>query len=350
MATVAPEGGAAESAPKTGVTSADKKLWISCVVLGIIFLVLGTVIPAPERSAAEEALADAGYDFNPISIVKNFFTAGGTGMAFHSVIMIYFMWKKGKDLAKEASRVKEETTFDPNGKTVLYKRKLTLCQKIYFLTLGSFLGLIDFILSIVAYAGLDLKILFFPLPFYEHYKTKTIVNNMVIKGAKIRLAATYSDAYFLWVRLQRNNLLTCGCFEKRCFFMGYEKWIDKNIEWKGTIPAGFTNEFKIFSIRLSLCERIQMALLKYFCGWIPCFTPYALMKTYKLEVNHMKLGGRTPFLADDFNFQNMFATYIKSLCGCLKGVILGYVDSKIEFDMSAPVENAPASPDMERGD
>ena len=28
---------------------------------------------------------------------------------------------------------------------------------------------------------------------------------------------------------------------------------------------------------------------------------------------------------------------------------LGFVDKNIEFDLSAPVESAPASPDMERG-
>ena len=29
--------------------------------------------------------------------------------------------------------------------------------------------------------------------------------------------------------------------------------------------------------------------------------------------------------------------------------VLGFVDKNIEFDMSAPVESAPTSPDMERG-
>lgn len=346
MASVSPDGGAA----KRGVTGADKKLWISCIVIAIAFLALGFIIPEPPKSDAQRAAeAATGAALDPITMIKNFFVAGGTGMAFHSVIMVFFMWKKGKDLEKEASRVREETTFDPNGKTVLYKRKLTICQKIYFFTIGTFLGLVDTILTVIAFVGLDLKILFFPLPFYQHYKTKTLVNNMVIKGAKIRMAATYSDAYFLWLKLKRNNLLTCSCYEKRCFFMGYEKWIDKNIEWAGTIPAGFTNEFKIFSTRASLCERIQLAVLKYLFGWIPCFTPYAMMKNYKFEVSHMKIGGRTPFMSKDFNYKNMAITYIKSLCGCLRGVILGFVDKNIEFDLSAPVESAPTSPDMERG-
>ena len=246
-------------------------------MIAIVFLALGFIIPEPPKSDAQKAAeAVTGAALDPITMIKNFFVAGGTGMAFHSVIMVIFMWKKGKDLEKEASRVREETTFDPNGKTVLYK-------KAYHLPKNLLLDTGDPILTVIAFVGLDLKILFFPLPFYQHYKTKTLINNMVIKGAKIRMAATYSDAYFLWLKLKRNNLLTCSCYEKRCFFMGYEKWIDKNIEWSGTIPAGFTNEFKIFSTRASLCERIQLAVLKYLFGWIPCFTPYAMMKHYKFE-------------------------------------------------------------------
>lgn len=339
--TVAPEGG---EAPKVGIPAADKKLWVSVLVIGTLFVIIGIVL---DNAIPKEMKADTpGVSINPINSLISFFQAGGTGLLFHTVIMIYFMWKKTKDLEKEASRVREETTFDPNGKTVLYKRKLTLCQKILSLLLGTILGIIDGILSIIAFAGLDLKVLFFPLPFYQHWQTKLLINNMVIKGAKIRMAATYSDAYFLWLRLKRNNLLTCSCYEKRCFFMGYEKWVDKNIEWAGTIPPGFTNEFKIFSTRASLCERIQLFFIKYCFGWIPCVTPYAIMKHYKFEVSHMKIGGRTPYLNDNFNYQSMAITYLKSLCGCLKGVIWGFVDKHIEFDMT--VEAAPPSVEMDR--
>lgn len=340
--------GPTNAVPKPGIPAEDKKLWLSVLIIGIIFVILGIVINA---AIPEEAKVDTpGVSLNPVNSLISFFQAGGSGLLIHCVIMIYFMRRKQADLAKEASRVKEQTTFDPNGKTKLYKRKLTLCQKIISLIVGSILGFIDLVLTIIAFIGLDLKVLFFPLPFYQHWKTKLLINNMMIKGAKIRMAATYSDAYFLWLRLKRNNLLTCSCYEKRCFFMGYEKWVDKNIEWAGTVPAGFTNEFKIFSTRASLCERIQLALIKYCFGWIPCVTPYAMMKHYQFEVSHMKIGGRVPYLnKEKYNYKGFAITYLKSLCGCLKGVIWSYVDSMIEFDMSTTVE-APASQDMERGD
>lgn len=341
--------GPADAVKKPGVTSEDKKLWLSLLIIGALFVVisigLGSAVPA-------EATVDTpGVSTNPINMVISFFQAGGSGLLIHCVIMIYFLRKKSADLAKEASRVKEQTTFDPNGKTVLYKRKLTLCQKVISLLLGAVIGFVNLVLTVIAFTGLDLKVLFFPLPFYQHWQTKLVINNMMIKGAKIRMAATYSDAYFLWLKLKRNNLLTCSCYEKRCFFMGYEKWVDKNIEWAGTVPPGFTNDFKIFSTRASLCERIQLALIKYFFGWIPCVTPYAMMKHYKFEVSHMKIGGRVPYLnKDKYNYKSFAITYLKSLCGCLKGVIWAFVDSMIEFDMSTPVEDAPASQDMERGD
>jgi len=340
--TVAPEGG---EAPKVGVPAADKKLWASVLIIGIIFVVIGQVLDAVIPAEAKGEFNE-NFPINPVNSLIGFFSAGGSGLLTHTVIMIYFMWKKTKDLEKEATRVKEETTFDPDGKTIIYKRKLTLCQKLLSLVIGTILGIINTILSVLAFVGLDLKVLFFPLPFYQHWETKLIIDNMRIKGARIRMAATYSDAYFLWLRVKRNNLLTCSCYQKRCFKMGYEKWVDRNIEWAGTVPPGFTNEFKLFSTRASICERIQLFLIKYFFGWIPCVTPYAMMKHYKFEVSHMKIGGRTPFLREEFGYKSMAITYLKSLCGCLKGVIWKFVDNHIEFDMT--VEAAPPAVEMDR--
>ena len=109
-----------------------------------------------------------------------------------------------------------------NSKTMIYARKMTICQKVISILVGSliFIWLVGQILGIMAYAGLDLKVLFFPLPFYEFWKSKMLLSNMRIKGAKLRLKATYSDAYFLWLKIQRNNLFTCGCYGKRCNKLG----------------------------------------------------------------------------------------------------------------------------------
>merc|ERR1712072_1414328 len=90
----------------------------------------------------------------------------------------------------------------------------------------------------------------------------------------------------------------------------------------------------------------KLFFIKYFFGWIPCVTPYALMLHYKFEVSHMKLGGRTPYLREEFGYKSMAITYLKSLCGCLKGVIWKFVDNHIEFDMT--VEAAPPAVEMDR--
>lgn len=348
-AKVQPEGGENDVQANS---KEDVKLLISCAVTAVVFLALGFIIPEPEKSAAQKAAeAASGRALDPITMVKNFFIAGGTGMAVHSAFMPFFMMKKKKDIEAMNSKPLEETTFTADGKTKIYARKMSICQKLIALLVGSLISLVNMILSIMAYVGLDLKILFFPLPFYEFWKSKMVVSQMRIKGAKLRLKATFSDAYFLWLKISRNNLYTCGCYGKRCNKLGYEKWLDKRLAWAGTIPEGFNNDFVIFAVRASLCERIQLAVLKLIFGAVlsacaPLTQPYLMYKLYKFELAHMVIGGKTPFFKEDFTYQNMLKTYFVSCCGCRKAVIWKFVDSNIDFDWSA--QPAPAQQEMDR--
>lgn len=346
-AKVEPEGGATEIKTDKG----DMKLWISVVITTVLFIGVGVAIPTQQKSAAEEAAESVGVTMNPVTILKNFFIGGGSGMAFHIFFMLFFMWKKKKDLAKEATKPVEQTTFTEDGQTMIYARKLTLCQKIFVLFIGTLISIVNLILSILAFVGVDLKVLFFPLPFYMFWQSRLLVSNMRIKGAKLKLAATYSDAYFLWLKIQRNNMYTCGCYAKRCNKRGYEKWLDKRLSWAGTPPPGFTNEFCLFAVRASLCDRLKLALIKFFFGAVlsactPLTQPYVLLKSYQFELKNMIIGGKTPFFKPEFTYQAMLKTYMISLCGCRKRVITKHVDSHIDFDTST---GAPDTLDMERG-
>ena len=287
--------------------------------------------------------------------VSSFFTGGYLGMVFHIGFMIYFMAKKKKDLAKEATKDYGETTLTADGKTIIFSRKMTFCQKLFSGTVGLLLSLIDFILTVVAnVTPLDLRVIFFPLPFYNYWKSKLLVGNMRIKGAKIRLNATYSDAYFLWLKIQRNNLLTLGCYEQFCFKLGYEKWLDSKLQWYGTPPPGFTNEFLIFAVRPSLCERLQIAAIEIIFGWFPgaiCdpFTrPYVILKTREFEMRHMIIGGVTPKLNSNWTYNKVLNKYWESCCGCRSLVMPRYADECIEVAGSGGDAAAPTSPDMER--
>lgn len=346
-AKVEPEGGATE----VKKDNSDMKLWISVVITSLLFIGVGVGIPEPEKSAAEEALESAGMTLNPITIVKNFFIGGGSGMAFHIFFMLFFMWKKKKDLKYEASKPVEQTTFTEDGKTMIYARKLTICQKIFVLIIGTLISIVNGILSILAFVGIDLKVLFFPLPFYMFWQSRLLVKNMRIKGAKLKIAATYSDAYFLWLKIQRNNLYTCGCYAKRCNKRGYEKWLDKRLSWAGTPPPGFNNDFCIFAVRASLCDRLKIMAIKFFFGLVlsPCFyftQPYVLLKSYEFELKNMVIGGKTPFFKPEFTYQAMLKAFLTSCCGCRKFVVWKHVDSHIDFDTST---GAPDTLDMERG-
>ena len=74
---------------------------------------------------------------------------------------------------------------------MIYARKMTICQKIISILVGTLLAVIGQILSLVAMFGPDFRVLFFPLPFYNFWKSKMLVSNMRIKGAKLKLKATY---------------------------------------------------------------------------------------------------------------------------------------------------------------
>ena len=170
--------------------------------------------------------------------------------------MLVFIYIKARTLKKQAAKRESEggprkSEIDPDGKTIIYNRKLTLKQKIIVAVAGLFIGLIGGILGILALV-IDLKVLFFPTPFYEFYKNKLFVEGMSIKGAKLRFDATYSDAYFLWLKLSRNNLLTFGCYQKLCYKRGYEKWLDKRLSWKAC-PLMATTMTSASSLQRLLC-------------------------------------------------------------------------------------------------
>merc|ERR1711916_103820 len=144
-----------------------------------------------------------------------------------------------------------------------------------------------------------------------------------------------SDAYFLWLKIQRNNLLTLGCYEQFCFKLGYEKWLDSKLQWYGTPPPGFTNEFLIFAVRPSLCERLQIAAIEIIFGWFPgaiCdpFTrPYVILKTREFEMRHMIIGGVTPKLNSNWTYNKVLNKYWESCCGCRSLVMPRYADECI---------------------
>ena len=164
----------------------------------------------------------------------------------------------------------------------------------------------------------------------------------------MRLNATYSDAYFLWLKIQRNNLLTCGCYAKRCNKLDMKSGSTRSCS--GTArPPGFTNEFRILAVR-ALLRAPQIAAIKFFglvlggCG--PFTAPYVLLKTYKFEISHMILGGVTPKLNEKWTYQNVLKKFC-SCCGFRKLVVPKFVDECIDIDINGG-NAAPASPDMER--
>ena len=138
----------------------------SIVITAAVFGAIGVVLPDSDVGGA------AADSINPIRMVKNFFVGGGSGMAFHIIFMLFFMWKKKSDLAKEASKNYGETTLTADGKNVIYARKMTLCQKLFAMTVGLLISIVDLILSVLAFVGIDLKVCFFLSSFLQLLEVK----------------------------------------------------------------------------------------------------------------------------------------------------------------------------------
>lgn len=126
----------------------------------------------------------------------------GLGPWLHVLLLPFFMYKKQNNtkIAAEHKSSAEPVEFEEGGKNVIFSVKYTLCENIFMGTVGFFFNIIETIVWVLAQVGLDLSSFVIWAPFWNFWKSQTLLNNYRINGAKIKFEASQADAYheFLW--------------------------------------------------------------------------------------------------------------------------------------------------------
>jgi hypothetical protein len=269
---------------------------------------------------------------------------------FHCVAIPIFIYIKDRHVYGEQlwAHDKDDAGLSEDGDTVLFFQQPTCCQALILGFLGLFIRFIRSVLKIVkVIARVDLTIYFIPEPFFDLYEKKVLVSNYIIKGARVRVNASYADAYFKFVSGRLWSFYTLGCYSGEL----YEAWIDKHIEWDGIPPSGANNHFIVFSRKQSCCEQIKLycaGTCASICGCFCCITTSMFMKYgFELQLKTYRFGGVHLFFGPEFTWQ---AIWLRTFCCCLIPCIYSCeeCDQSHWLDNQIEVASGHFEPDMER--
>ena len=269
----------------------------------------------------------------------------------HLLLLPIFAYRKHMNF-KNPPPEEPAAELDPDAKTVIFSHKLSCCEKIVRFTFGIILGIVSIILRVLGMAGLDLKSLWFPEPFWNFYNAKLELRSYQIDGCKLKFDARQEDAYLKFQYEAVMNFYTLGLFGMCCGKKtSYTRWLDTKIKWRGAPPPGFNQQFRVFHTKLSCVQKIKVRLLVlllspfYGATKIPIiggFTPTAVIGlfvdkyVYTLNLSNFLFGGSKPsFDMKKFTFCNyVHAFYVKAIFGICKGKLVRWIDSCVV--MGAP--------------
>ena len=182
----------------------------------------------------------------------------------------------------------------------------------------------------MAQAGLDLQSAWFPAPFVEFSKNKSLCSNLKVKGAPLELDANLEDAYMYWADEKLKCLipgyaLCCIKASK------YDKWLDRHVRWAENPPPGFNNKFQVFNDRYTLCQKIKLFFFS-FLSFLPFFSLFYFKFSMTLRLSNLRLGGTKPRFDDSFSFMGIFGAYCAGFCGFCPRKMLVYCDNHIMLE------------------
>ena len=100
---------------------------------------------------------------------------------------------------------------------------------------------------------------FFLVPFWEFYEQRDLIHHIRIKGARIKLHLSFTDAYFFYLTELMKNYMSWNLYEYMCWisFGGSKKkqnkWLDQHITWRGNVPQGESVSPSLNLLSRSLC-------------------------------------------------------------------------------------------------
>jgi hypothetical protein len=98
----------------------------------------------------------------------------------------------------------ELTNFAGVAETVIFTLAFTPIQQLFVNTVGRILDFIDYLLGFTDSTPIGdiLRVIWTPDPFWAFFKSKLLISNMRIKGARVELRISFSDAYFRMIEVK----------------------------------------------------------------------------------------------------------------------------------------------------
>jgi len=272
-------------------------------------------------------------------------------------------------MRRSAENVAEVTELDSEAKTVIFANTLRGCSKFKVLFADLAFGLVDGILTLISRLTLDtvnLQALWFPAPFYTFWKAKFLIHSMQIDGCRLSTTATQADAYMKFCTETMLNFWTLGFYGRLCTKRtSYTRWLDRHIMWQGNAPPGYNNQFRVFHVGFTLCQRINIFFVKallfllggvlkkvpWIGGLLSALWPISHILTcysYRKQLQNYLLGGSVPHFSETFTIINyIIIFYTIGVCGCCGHALLRWTDTCIvmgepTFDEDLAKEDAEA--------
>mmetsp|Transcript_2139 Transcript_2139/g.4360 ORF Transcript_2139/g.4360 Transcript_2139/m.4360 type:complete len:570 (+) Transcript_2139:27-1736(+) len=338
-------------------------LWAGYVVSCLFFSILLIVLIKNGSSSTDSASTDAASSDNKSTYWLAFLPAFGT--AWHSLIIPHAIrWKK-QHVLEQAARQRGRTSAKQDGETIIFTLAFTPIQEVFVNTIGRILDFIDYLLGFTDSTPIGdiLRVIWTPDPFWKFFKSRLLISNMRIKGARVELRISFSDAYFRMIEVKLYGFWSLKFSEFKRIFIEkqkssekkYNAWLDRNLRWFSNPPIGYDHKFKIFSRskKGGFCAECKLSLMSPL-KIIPGLSGIYYFHEYKLITNSMIIGGKKCEMSDKFTpgamcgvacrgFMNAINPFNKfgcqMICTIPGGDMDEFIDENIEISHAASEED-----------
>jgi hypothetical protein len=334
-------------------------VWAGYVVSCLIFSILLLVLIKHQGSDTNHTTSNNESTYYWLAFLPAF------GTAWHSLVIPHALrWKK-QHVLEQAARKRGRTSAKQDGETVIFTLAFTPLQQVFVNTVGRILDFIDYLLGFTDNTPIGdiLRVIWTPDPFWAFFKSRLLISNMRIKGARVELRISFSDAYFRMIEVKLYGFWSLKFSEFKRLYIEkqkssekkYNAWLDRNLRWFNNPPIGYDHKFKVFSRSkkggfCAECKLILLSPLKIIPGLSGIYYYYE----YKLITSSMIIGGKKCEMSDNFTpgamcgvagkgFVNAINPFNKlgcqMICTIPGGDMDDFIDKNIEISHAADQED-----------
>ncbi|GMH58890.1 hypothetical protein TL16_g02708 [Triparma laevis f. inornata] len=266
------------------------------------------------------------------------FHCAGVGLSVHVYFSVYALYMKKKRLEEEEKE--RNSIIEEEEKTVIFGTDHPSFRHFLIACLSLFMtpttALVNVILTSTPLGGV-FQACFFAVPFWEFYEQRDLIKHIRVKGARIRLHLSFTDAYFFYLTEIMKNYMSWNLYEYMCWisFGGSKKkqnkWLDQHITWRGDVPNGLTNDFRILDKHFPFLDKVKLGILAIFFAWCPVICVFYHYPYYDARIRNLLLGGSRLKLGKNYTFNGYLSAYLSGSCGLFSADYKTYVDKNIKY-------------------